>query len=87
MKTAAHSSIWGGNQGRTLTLNVDPANFPAQFGAPGSVLFRNPVLPSRTAPTTPSFPLAVAAGNSVTDFDPNIRPATCRAGTSAYSAN
>ena len=66
-------SVWGGNQGRTLTLNVDPANFPAQFGAPGSVLFRNPVLPSRAAPTTPSFPLAVAAGNSVTDFDPNIK--------------
>jgi hypothetical protein len=66
-------AIWGGNQGRTLTLNVDPANFPAQFGAPGSVLFRNPVLPSRAAPTTPSFPLAVAAGNSVTDFDPNIK--------------
>lgn len=66
-------SIWGGNQGRTLTLNVDPTNFPAQFGAPGSVLFRNPVLPSRPAPTTPSFPLAVAATNSVTDFDPNLR--------------
>ena len=67
-------SIWGGNQGRTLTLNVDPTNFPAQFGAPGSVLFRNPVLPSRVAPTTPSFPLAVAAGtNSVTDFDPNLK--------------
>ena len=66
-------AIWGGNQGRTLTLNVDPTNFPAQFGAPGSVLFRNPVLPSRVAPTTPSFPLAVAAGNSVTDFDPNLK--------------
>ena len=52
---------------------MDPTNFPAQFGAPGSVLFRNPVLPSRVAPTTPSFPLAVAAGNSVTDFDPNIK--------------
>ena len=66
-------AIWGGNQGRTLTLNVDPTNFPAQFGAPGSVLFRNPVLPSRVAPTTPSFPLAIAAGNSVTDFYPNIK--------------
>ena len=72
-KTAARSRVWGGNQGRTITLNVDPTNFPAQFGAPGSVLFRNPSLPSRAAPTTPSFPLAVAAGNSVTDFDPNLK--------------
>jgi hypothetical protein len=70
---AGSFSLWGGNQGRTITLTVDPTNFPAQFGAPGSVLFRNPVLPSRVAPTTPSFPLAVAAGNSVNDFDPNLR--------------
>jgi hypothetical protein len=66
-------AIWGANQGRTLALNVDPTNFPAQFGAPGSVLFRNPVLPSRPAPATPSYPLAVAATNSVNDFDPNLK--------------
>ena len=66
-------AIWGANQGRTLALNVDPTNFPAQFGAPGSVLFRNPVLPSRPAPATPSYPLAVAATNSVSDFDPNLK--------------
>jgi hypothetical protein len=69
---ASTLALWGGNQGRTITLNVDPTNFPAQFGAPGSVLFRNP-LPSRVAPTTPSFPLAVAAGNSVSDFSPNLK--------------
>jgi hypothetical protein len=70
---ASTLALWGGNQGRTITLNVDPTNFPAQFGAPGSVLFRNPTLPSRVAPTTPSFPLAVAAGNSVNDFSPNLK--------------
>src|SRR5207245_2543257 len=69
---ASTLALWGNNQGRTITLNVDPTNFPAQFGAPGSVLFRNP-LPSRVAPTTPSFPLAVAAGNSATDFSPNLK--------------
>jgi hypothetical protein len=37
------------------------------------VLFRNPTLPARVAPTTPSFPLAVAATNSVTDFSPNLK--------------
>jgi hypothetical protein len=64
-------SVWGGNLGRAVTLNVDPTNFPAQFGAPGSVLFRNP-LPSRVAPTDPSFPLALVAGNSVSDYDPHL---------------
>ncbi len=66
-------AIWANNQGRTLALNVDPTNFPAQFGAPGSVLFRNPVLPSRPAPATPSYPLAVSATNSVNDFSPNLK--------------
>jgi hypothetical protein len=65
-------SVWGGNQGRTVTLNVDPAGFPTVFGAPGSVLFRNN-LPARVAPTDPTFPLAVASGNSVSDFDPNLK--------------
>src|SRR6185369_5451573 len=59
-------------QGRTVTLTIDPTNFPKEFGAPGSVLYRG-ALPSRVAPTTPSYPLAVAAGNSVADFSPNLR--------------
>jgi hypothetical protein len=66
-------TVWNNNQGRTITLNVDPTNQPGVFGAPGSVLFRNSTLPSRVAPTTPSFPLALAAGNNVADFDPNLR--------------
>jgi hypothetical protein len=64
--------IWGGNQGRTLTLTVDPTNNPTVFGAPGSVLFRNP-LPARPEPQTPTFPLAALAGNSVNEFDPNLK--------------
>jgi hypothetical protein len=66
-------AVWANNQGRTLTLNVDPINFPANFGPAGSVLFRNAGLPSRPAPSAPSFPLAAVAGNSVNDFDPNIK--------------
>jgi hypothetical protein len=70
---ASTLAVWGGNQGRTITLNVDPTNFLADFGPAGSVQFRNAVLPKRQAPTTPSFPLAIQAGNSITDFDPHLK--------------
>ncbi len=66
-------AVWGSNQGRTVSVSVDPTNTPANFGPPGSVLFRDPVLPSRPAPSTPSYPIPVIAGNSVRDFDPTLR--------------
>jgi hypothetical protein len=69
---ASTFATWGGNQGRTIALNIDPNNTPADFGAAGSVLFRNP-LPAKVAPTDPSFPLAATAGNSVNDFSPNLK--------------
>ena len=69
---ASTFAVWNTNQGRTITLNVDPTNTPANFGAPGSVLFRGS-LPTRPAPTSPSFPLAVTAGNNLADFDPNLK--------------
>ncbi len=64
-------SVWNTNQGRTLSLSVDPAGFPTIFGAPGSVLFRNP-LPSRATPD-PAFPLTLSNNNSVADFSPDLR--------------
>jgi hypothetical protein len=70
---ASTFAVWATNQGRTLTLNVDPTNTPANFGPAGSVLFSGP-LPNRTATTaSPAYPLAVSAGNSVADFSPNLR--------------
>src|SRR5258707_2235549 len=50
------------SQGRTLNLAVDPTNTPGNFGAPGSVLFRG-ALPTRPAPATPSYPLAITPGD------------------------
>ena len=39
------------------------------------VLFRDATLPSRQPTSlTPTFPLAVAAGTSISDFDPNLKP-------------
>ncbi|MBZ5620146.1 MAG: TonB-dependent receptor [Acidobacteriia bacterium] len=66
-------SVWGGNSGRTVSTSVDPSTFPAQFGAPGSVLFSNPTLPSRTVASTPAFPLTAPAGTSLNEFSPNLK--------------
>ena len=66
-------SQWGGNSGRTVSTSVDPNTFPAQFGAPGSVLFSNPNLPSRSVATTPAFPQAAPVGTSLNEFAPNLR--------------
>jgi hypothetical protein len=66
-------SIWGANQGRNVSLSVSPEAFPAEFGPAGSVWFRDPVLPSRAEPTKPTYPIPVNAGQSVNDFDPNLK--------------
>ncbi len=66
-------SIWGSNQGRNFSLNLNPDNFPTEFGAPGSVLFRDPSLPVRAEPVKPAYPIPVSAGNSVNEFDPNLK--------------
>ena len=73
------AGILTGNQGRSLSTSVDPNNFPANFGPAGSVLFGGPY-PTR-APTSidpnfpnPLFPLPVQSGQSVEDYNPNIKP-------------
>ncbi len=66
-------SLWGANQGRTISASVDPSNYPAQFGPPGGVLFRDPTLPSRAVASQPNYPIPVLPGNGVNDFDPNLR--------------
>jgi hypothetical protein len=68
------SGVWGNNQGRSINTSVDPiTNNPAAFGAPGSVLFSNPTLPTASFPSSPSYPLAVLPGNQIYDYDPNLK--------------
>jgi hypothetical protein len=67
------TGVWGANQGRTITTSVNPSTNPQFFGAPGSVLFRDQTLPSMPFAATPTYPLPVNAGNSVNDFDPNLK--------------
>ncbi|MEI9977160.1 MAG: hypothetical protein WDO73_36960 [Ignavibacteriota bacterium] len=73
------AGVLNGNQGRSLSTNNDPINFPATFGPIGSVLFSQ-TLPTR-APTSvdpnypnPFFPLPVQSGQTVSDYNPQIKP-------------
>jgi hypothetical protein len=66
-------SIWGSNQGVTQTASLSPANNPGDFGAPGSVLFRQANLPTKSGLlTAPVFPMAASFSTSVNDFVPNL---------------
>jgi hypothetical protein len=66
-------SLWGSNQGRTVSLSLAPGTFPEIFGAPGSVWLRDGNLPARPEPSKPEYPLPVLFGNSVNDFDPGLK--------------
>jgi hypothetical protein len=69
-----YTGTYGGNQGLNYSASVDPTNFPADFGAPGSVLFRDPTLPVRSGlPTSPVYPLAPTFTNALYAIDPNLK--------------
>jgi carboxypeptidase family protein len=71
-----YTSIFGANDGPTITLNVSPTITPSIFPA-GSVLFRDGAakFPALAPPAdTSRFPLLAAAGTVANDFDPNLKP-------------
>ena len=73
------AGVLNGNQGINLSTSVDPLNFPANFGPIGSVSFGGPYptrAPTSIDPNFPntSFPLAVQSGQTVSDYNPNIKP-------------
>ena len=67
------TSILGSNQGLNIDNSVDPSNFPQYFGAAGSVLFRDPTLPTRPFAATPTYPIPASLNTSVNGFDPNLK--------------
>jgi hypothetical protein len=71
--TYTFQSIYGSNQGFTYGLALDPISYPTDFGAPGSVLFRNATLPTRSYPSSPQYPIAPLPTNSLNAFDPNLK--------------
>src|SRR5262249_15993956 len=67
-------SLWGANQGITQNATVSNAATPADFGAAGSVLFRQTNLPAKSGLlTTPTYPLPASFNTSLNDFTPNMK--------------
>ncbi len=65
---------WSSNQGVSLNTSVDPISTnTAAFGPAGSVLFSNPALPAASYPPAPAYPLAVRPGNSIYDYNPDLK--------------
>jgi hypothetical protein len=67
----AFISMFGLNQGPSVALGVNPGNFPTEFGAPGSRLFRDASLPFLPFPAA-KFPFTARQGDGLNDFDPNL---------------
>jgi hypothetical protein len=64
-----YSQVYGGNPGLTIDSSLSNSGTPGDFGAAGSVLFRDASFPTRSGiPSSPNYPLT-----------------TCRAGISACS--
>jgi hypothetical protein len=67
-------SLWGANQGLTQNATVSNTLTPADFGAPGSVLFRQASLPTRSGLlSTPTYPFPASFNTSLNDFTPNMK--------------
>jgi hypothetical protein len=71
--SSAFTNVYSANQGLRADVSLSPNTFPQFFGAPGSVLFRQPTLPSRPAPDSPIYPIPAVTNNSVNGFDPNLK--------------
>jgi len=67
------NSMFGSNEGVSYATGTSAANFPTEFGAPGSRLLRDGSYPFLPIPA-PVFPFTARQGASINDFNPNLRP-------------
>ncbi len=73
-----YTALLNANQGRSISTSVSPSTTPSLFPA-GSSLFRDSsyptLIPTSVDPTypAPSYPIAVANGQTVNGIDPNIK--------------
>ncbi len=81
--------VWSGNPGRTLTTSTSPSTTPTLFTA-GGVQFGDASYPTQVPSSidaafpNPSFPLAVQPGQTVEDYNPNIKPEYVESWTAAF---
>ncbi len=69
-----YTQIYGANPGLSIDSSLSSANTPGDFGAAGSVLFRDATFPTRSGiPTTPQYPLTPSFSNQIFDFNPNLK--------------
>src|ERR1051326_4240153 len=68
-----YTAIYGANQGVTQDASVSPTSYPQFFGAPGSVQFSDPSIPTRPVPTSPQYPLPACFTCSLNGFSPDLR--------------
>ncbi len=68
-----YTAIYGANQGVTQDASVSPSTYPANFGAPGSVNFSDPTLPSRPTPSSPQYPITPCFTCSLNGFAPDLK--------------
>jgi hypothetical protein len=72
--SSVFQSLLGSNQGLTYDTSIAPGTFPADFGAPGSVLFSQANLPTRSnVPTTPQYPIIPTTSSSLNGYDPGLK--------------
>ena len=72
--SSAFTGAYGANTGLTQPASVSNAVDPKDFGPVGSVLFRDPTLPTYTGlPTTLQFPVATTFTSRLHAFDPNLK--------------
>jgi len=72
--SSAFVSAYGANTGLTQPASVSYALDPKDFGPVGSVLFRDPTIPTYTGlPTTENFPIATTFSSRLHSFDPELK--------------
>ena len=72
--SGTYQSIYSYNTGVTQDASVSNAVAPADFGAAGSVLFRDGAMPTRSGlPTGLNFPIPASFTASLNAFDPNLK--------------
>ncbi|MGD0872831.1 MAG: carboxypeptidase-like regulatory domain-containing protein [Bryobacteraceae bacterium] len=72
--SGVYQAVYASNTGLTQDASVSNAVAPNDFGAAGSVLFRDPTLPTRSGLATAiNFPIAANFTSSLNAFDPNLK--------------